>query len=60
MKVALQMAANPRSFKRCYASLKDNILNTLNPDIFIHTWNLKGRERPDVVTDGSCEEYIEF
>jgi hypothetical protein len=59
-KVAIQLAANPRSFKRCYPFFKANILDTLNPDVFIHTWNLKGKERPDVTTDGSCEEYIEL
>lgn len=54
------MAANPRSFKRCYDSFKNNILDTLNPDIFIHTWKLNGFERPDVTTDGSCEEYVDL
>mgnify|MGYP003333632770 FL=1 len=60
MKVAIQLAANPRSFKRCFESFDKNILQTLNPDIFIHTWNLKGNERPDVKTDGSCQEYIDL
>ena len=60
MKVAIQFAANPRSFKRCYESFKKNILGTLNPDVFIHTWRLNGNERPDVITDGSCEEYIDL
>ena len=60
MKIAIQLAANPRSFKRCYESFVNNILEPLNPDIFIHTWRLHGNERPDVKTDGSCEEYIEL
>lgn len=60
MKICLQLAANPRSFKRCYDSFKKNILDTLNPDIFLHTWNLNGLDRPDVKTDGSCEEYVEL
>jgi hypothetical protein len=60
MKVALQLPANPRSFKRCYDSIKKNIIDTLNPDIFIHTWDLQGSDRPDVTTDGTCEEYIEL
>jgi len=60
MKVAIQLPANPRSFKRCYESFKTNILDTLNPDIFIHTWDLKGKERPDVITDGSCQDYIDL
>jgi hypothetical protein len=60
MKVAIQLAANPRSFKRNYPYFKENLLDTLNPDVFIHTWNLKGNERPDVITDGSCQEYIDL
>lgn len=60
MKIAVQMAANPRSFKRCYDAFKRNILDTLNPDVFIHTWRLHGNERPDVITDGTCEEYIDL
>jgi hypothetical protein len=60
MKIALQLAANPRSFKRCYESFVHNILEPLNPDIFIHTWRLNGNERPDVITDGTCEEYVEL
>ena len=60
MKIAIQLAANPRSFKRTYPNFIKNIVDTLNPDIFIHTWRLHGNERPDVITDGSCEEYIEL
>ena len=60
MKIAIQLAANPRSFKRNYESFKKNILDTLSPDVFIHTWRLHGNERPDVTTDGSCEEYVDL
>jgi len=60
MKIAIQIAANPRSFKRSYPSFKKNIIDTLNPDIFIHTWRLHGNERPEVITDGTCEEYIDL
>ena len=60
MKIAIQLAANPRSFKRNYESFKKNILDTLSPDVFIHTWRLHGKERPDVTTDGSCEEYVDL
>jgi len=60
MKIAVQIAANPRSFKRNYEYFKKNIVDTLNPDIFIHTWRLHGRERPEVTTDGTCEEYIDL
>ena len=60
MKVAIQLPANPRSFKRCYEAFRKNILDTLNPDVFIHTWRLNGQERSDVTTDGSCEEYVEL
>ena len=58
--VAVIISGNPRSFKRCYPSFKENIIDTLNPDIFIHTWRLECREIPDVTVDGSCEEYIDL
>lgn len=58
MNIAIQFKGLPRSFKRTYDNLKKNIFDTLNPDIFIHTWDLQGSERGDVKTDGSPEEYI--
>lgn len=54
------MSANPRSFKRVYESFVKNIKEQFEFDLFIHTWRLFGSERPDVKTDGSCEEYIEL
>jgi hypothetical protein len=60
MKIAIQLPANPRSFKRNYPFFIKTMVETLNPDIFIHTWRLHGHERPDVITDGTCEEYIEL
>jgi hypothetical protein len=59
-KVAIQMAANPRSFRRVYESFKRNLIDQFEFDLFIHTWRLHGSERPDVVTDGTCEEYVEL
>lgn len=60
MNVAIQFKGLPRSFKRTYNNLKDNIFDTLNPDIFIHTWDLHGRDRGDVQTDGNLKEYIDL
>lgn len=60
MKIAIQMPGNPRSFKRCYNSYMKNLIETLEPDVFIHTWRQHGKERPDVTTDGTCEEYLEL
>lgn len=54
------MAANPRSFKRLRESFCRNFCDQFEFDLFIHTWRLHGSERPDVTTDGSCEEYIEL
>jgi hypothetical protein len=58
MRVAVIVCGNPRSFKRTYPFFKANVLDTLNPDVFIHTYNLEGKERPDVKVDGTPEEYI--
>ncbi len=61
MRVALMLSANPRSFKRCYDSFDKNILQSLQPDaIFLQTWRLYGNDRPEVETDGSCEEYVDL
>jgi hypothetical protein len=60
MNIAVQFRGNPRSFKRCYESLRQNIFEQLNPDIFIHTWRQHGAERSDVTTDGAPEEYIDL
>jgi hypothetical protein len=39
MKVALIMYGHLRTYKKCFDKLKENFLDTYNPDIFIHTWD---------------------
>jgi hypothetical protein len=39
MKVAVCVSGQPREFKRSYPSLKAHILNHVDADIFIYTWN---------------------
>jgi hypothetical protein len=60
MRIALQICANPRSFKRTFEAYQKYLIEPLHPDVFIHTWRLHGHERPDVTTDGSCEEYLDL
>jgi hypothetical protein len=36
------MAGQLRTYKKCYGCLKENVLDPLNPDIFIHTENRTG------------------
>ena len=43
MKTALLLSGHMRYFKECFSSLKRSILDTLNPDIYVHTWNEKDR-----------------
>lgn len=43
MKTALLLSGHMRYFKECYSSLKRSILDVLNPDIYIHTWNESDR-----------------
>lgn len=38
MKVALLLSGQFRDAKLCYPSIKEFLLNTLNPDVFISTW----------------------
>lgn len=39
MKVALLLSGQFRDAKLCYSSIKEFLLNTLNPDVFISTWS---------------------
>lgn len=41
-KIALCMAGQMRTYKKCYGELKENILEPLEPDVFIHTEKNRG------------------
>lgn len=45
LRVALQFSGQLRYVKKTYDSIKTNILDVLNPDVFIHSWS-------DVITSG--------
>jgi len=38
MKIALILSGQFRDAKKCYSSVKENILDRYNPDVFISTW----------------------
>jgi hypothetical protein len=40
--VALILSGHTRSFEQCYPSLKQNIIDPLQPDIFISSWSTVG------------------
>lgn len=42
MRVALCISGQMRTYKECFDLLNKNILQTLSPDIFIHTWEGSG------------------
>lgn len=42
MKIALCISGQMRTFEECYPKLKENIINVLKPDIFIHAWSNAG------------------
>jgi hypothetical protein len=42
MKAALCISGQMRTYRHCFASLKQNILDPLNPDVFIYTWSDAG------------------
>lgn len=48
MKVALLLSGHVRRYLERYNSLRSNLLDVLNPDIFIHTWNNVGLQNPGV------------
>jgi hypothetical protein len=43
MKIALLLCGQARYFKDGYKSIKENIIDKYNPDIFIHTWRYKNK-----------------
>jgi hypothetical protein len=44
MKVALCLSGQARFLETCfYESMKPNIIDNLNPDVFIHTWDVSDR-----------------
>lgn len=66
MKVALCISGLPREFKRAYPSLKKHLIDVVNPDIFVYTWEalnqphfeIEGAIRyPD---EGSLKEFREL
>ncbi|HMZ46119.1 MAG TPA: hypothetical protein PLU36_04895 [Chitinophagaceae bacterium] len=46
MKIALILTGNLRSYKTAYNSLVENIIDPLQPDIFIHTWETQDANTP--------------
>ena len=43
MKVALCLSGQMRGYLKAYPSVKKNIIDVFNPDIFIHTWDDLGK-----------------
>lgn len=41
MKCALIVFGHMRTYERCFPSLKQNLIDIYNPDVFIHTWDEK-------------------
>lgn len=40
--IALCISGQMRTYRKCYGFLMENIINPLEPDIFIHTWREQG------------------
>lgn len=47
-----------RTYKKCYGYLKENLLDPLDPDVFIHTWEKAGTTTKISNSDESTEETI--
>ena len=50
LRVALCLSGQMRTYKQCYYKLKKNIIDVLEPDIFIHTWKDTGTKIGDMET----------
>lgn len=59
MKTALLLSGHMRYFKECFSSLKRSILDVLNPDIYIHTWDEQDRSMWNDTVSNLNERFIE-
>ena len=59
MKTALLLSGHMRYFKECFSSLKRSILDVLNPDIYIHTWDEQDRSMWNDAVSNLNERFIE-
>ena len=46
MRVALLIYGHMRTYKKCIDSLNRNLISSLKPDVFIHTWSLMESRTP--------------
>ena len=57
MKVALCISGQMRTYKKCYGYIKENIIEPLDPDVFIYTESSKGvTNRMNVKDRGAVKE----
>jgi hypothetical protein len=59
LRVALCISGMPRSYKRVFASQRENLLEVLNPDVFVSTWRSLFTDDAFPETD-SPEEMIDL
>lgn len=61
-KIALCLSGQMRTYKKVYPSLEKNILRSLNPDIFIHTWANSGivTKANSKVKNSFTEEAVQY
>jgi len=52
-KVAVCLSGHLRTFEKTFKSLRDNLINPLNCDVFIHTWETLGSENSKGGSDQS-------
>ncbi len=55
MKIAVQLFGHLRTYKQCYQSLFQNLLNHYDCDVFIHTWETMDHNTQTWHTYRACE-----
>lgn len=56
MKTAILLSGHAREYKSCYPSLRENILDALKPDIYIHSYD--GEERNELLEVYKPHSYV--
>src|SRR6267154_192419 len=59
-RIALCLSGQMRAYRLCHNSLKQYLLDPLQPDIFIHTWSNSGLALPTRESGTCVEEVITY
>jgi hypothetical protein len=54
MKTCLLLSGHMRTYKKCFPALNALVIQPLNCDVFIYTWDMLGVQQPHAINDGNA------